>query len=89
MAEPIITYSIVFYDDYPGLDGVDHAFFMSASVSSYDLFYANDLIGSHKAENCLIDHRSRLADFEITNEMKLKARRSIWFAIKSLEEKSI
>lgn len=89
MSEPIIEYSVVYADDYPGLEGVHHAFFMTAKVPAYDFLYQNDLIESHSAENCLIDHASRLADFEITEEMKLKARRSLWFAMKSAEGKSI
>ncbi len=85
MPEPTIEYSVSFADDYPGIDGPHHAFFINAITSVPGLAYSNDFIESHKAENCLIDHNSRLADFEITDEMKLKVRRAVWSAVKAIE----
>lgn len=79
---PEITYFVTYAPDYPGLDGDEHAFFLNATTSIDGLAYANDYITSHKAANCLIDHKSRLADYEITDEMKLKVRRAVWSAIK-------
>jgi hypothetical protein len=86
MAEPTIEYSVSFADDYPGIDGPHHAFFMNATTSVPGLSYGNDFIESHKAANCLIDHGSRLADFEITDEMKLKVRRAVWSSLKAIEQ---
>lgn len=81
MSLPEITYYVTYYSDYPGLNGDEHAFFLNASTSQEGLGYVNDYIASHPAENCLIDHGSRLADYEITDEMKLKIRRAIWSAL--------
>jgi hypothetical protein len=87
MAE--ITCFVTYAPDYPGLDGDEHAFFLNASTSETGLSYANDFIASHKAASCLIDHQSRLADYEITDEMKLKVRRAVWSALKAIESDMI
>ena len=60
-------------------------FFLNATTSLDGIAYANDFIASHKASGCLIDHQSRLADYEVTDEMKLKVRRSVWSALKAIE----
>lgn len=86
---PDITYFVTYSTNYPGLDGDEHAFFLNANTSSEGLAYANDFITSHKAANCLIDHQSRLADYEITDEMKLKVRRAVWSALKAIESNMI
>lgn len=86
---PDIIYFVTYAPDYPGLDGDEHAFFLNASTSHPNLGYANDFIASHKAANCLIDHQSRLADYEITDEMKLKVRRAVWSALNAIESDMI
>ena len=85
MAEPTITYSVSFSDDYPGIDEPHHAFFLNAETSILGLSYSNDFIESHSSENCFIDHASRLSDYIISDEMKLKVRRAVWSAIKAVE----
>lgn len=85
MPLPAITYFITYANDYPGLSGDEHAFFINASTSDSGLGYLNEYIESHPAAGCFIDHESRLNDYEITDEMKLKVRRNIWSAIKAVE----
>lgn len=80
---PEITYFVTYSNDYPGLNGLEHAFFLNASTSIPGLGYSNDYITSHTAASCFIDHESRLTEYEITDDMKLKVNRSIWSALKS------
>ena len=87
MSEPTIEYFVTYEPNYPGLNDNEHAFFMNATTEGYS--YSEDFIESHSSTNCVIDHASRISDYEITDEMKLKARRAIWSAMKQIEGKSI
>jgi hypothetical protein len=87
MSEPTIDYFVTYTNDYPGLNGTDHAFFLNARTSIDGLGYANDFITSHSSEGCDINHGSNLQDYLVTDEMKLKVRRTIWAVMKAIEEK--
>ena len=87
MAEPTIQYFVTYEANYPGLNEDEHAFFMNATTEGFS--YSEDFIESHSSTNCVIDHGSRISDYAITDEMKLKARRAIWSAMKQINGKTI
>jgi hypothetical protein len=89
MSEPTIHYFVTYASDYPGTNGVDHAFFLNAITSIDGVGYANDFIDSHDASNCSVDHAATLQDYPVTDAMKLKVRRSVWSVMKAIEERMI
>jgi len=61
---------ISFHEDYPGLNGLMHAYFANANCGITCIRLK--LISSHDADGCLIDHEARIADIIIPDEFKLE-----------------
>ena len=74
---PEISYQITHSPDYPCADGLHHAYFAHIMVDGNPYSQYN-LISSHLAAGCLIDHESRIVDVEIPEEITLMAQRLVW-----------
>lgn len=74
------TWWVTFHDDYPGENGLMHAYFSNADCGH--TMVRNKLISSHIADGCLIDHQSRISDIIIPEGHKLELRIHHWMSEK-------
>jgi hypothetical protein len=78
--EPNITWWVTFEPDYPSANGLMHVYCANADVENTPIGSRFDVIPNteHPADNCFIDHSSRLGDIEIPEEMKSKLKLQYW-----------
>jgi hypothetical protein len=78
-----IQWEILYFPNYPSKNGDQHVFFSKGTYSLGDGgVWSNLSVHSmHNAENCLIDHQSRLSDVQVSEDAKFKAYQDIWYLL--------